>query len=39
MHADSVVNAIRREFTRRVVGSDDQGLVSGPAQMFQDAQH
>jgi hypothetical protein len=39
MYPDAVVDSIRRGLTRRVVGCDDKGFVTGSAQMLQDAQN
>lgn len=39
MHADSVVDAIRRHHTGRSVRGDDEGFVTGPAQMLEYPEH
>ncbi len=39
MHADPVVNAIRRGFPGRGVRGDDEGFVTGPAQVLEHPEH
>ncbi len=39
MYPDAVVNSVCAGFTRRIVGRDDEGFVTGSTQMLEDAQH
>ena len=39
VYPHSVVQAICRRLTMRVVGGDDESLVSGSAQMLENSQH
>ena len=39
MNANALVQAIRGRLTTRVVGSDDESLVSGSAQVLEHLQH
>lgn len=39
MHANPVVDAIRRSHPGRGIGGDDEGFVTGPAQMLEDPEH
>ena len=39
MYADAVVNSICPGLTRRIVGRDDEGFVTGSTQMLEDTQH
>ena len=39
MHPDAVMNSVCARLTRRVVGRDDERLVTGSTQMLKDAQH
>src|SRR4051812_33329996 len=39
MHADAVMNPVGWRFTARGVGRDDQGLVTGAAEMLDHPKH
>ena len=39
MHPDAVVNSLCTGITRRVVGCDNEGFVTGSTQMVENLQH
>jgi hypothetical protein len=39
VYPDAVMQAIRGRFAAQIVRSDDQGLMPGPAKVFQNTEH